>query len=205
MANTSYPILCDGCGYPASPVHIAERVARLELATRFRPVHMNLLFVVLAPLQNPADDFYGPPQSRDFFDSLMDALEIAAPSAKASTEADRSMNDAARLAEFQRRGFYMSYVSECPIPDESGNASTAIASLIPALVRRIQFNYKPKHIVLLGSNVKPLIETLEESGMGPLLLLQNRQPLAVPSPGDLSARTVFRAGLRTVVSIGAPA
>jgi len=205
MAIPSNPIICDGCGQPASPAHIAERVARLELATRFRPVHMNMLFVALAPATRLEDDFYGPPQSRNFFDSLMDALEIASPAAEVPPEADRSVNDAASLAEFQRKGFYMAYLSECPITDESGNAAAAISSLSPALIRRIRFNYKPKHIALLGSSMSPVIEVLEKSGMGPLLVLQNRQPLAVPGPGDLSARTVFRTGLRTVVSIGAPA
>jgi hypothetical protein len=205
MESLSASIVCDGCGRPASPEHIAERVSRLELATRFRPVHMNVLFIALAPMIRPEDDFYGPPQSQDYFASLMDALEIAAPSAGASLETDRSGRDAARLTEFQRHGYYMSYLSECPSPEGSSNLSEIFSTLAPALIRRIRFNYKPKHIALLGNEIAPIAEILQKSGVGAFPLLQGGQPLMIPSPGDLSARAVFRTVLGTVVSSGATA
>ena len=192
-------IVCDGCGRPASPDHIAERLARLELATRFRPIHMNVLFVAVAPMIRPEDDFYGPPNSKSYFDSLMDALEIAAP------EMEPPLCDAEKLIEFQRRGFYLSYLSECPIPEESGNLAAAIPTLGSSLLLRIRFNYKPKHIALIGSRMAPLIEILEKAGMGPQLLLQDSHPLTLPNLGDLSARSGFRTGLRTGVSSDATA
>jgi hypothetical protein len=40
-------ILCDGCGQPATPEHIAERIHRLELATRYRPIHIQVLWLIL--------------------------------------------------------------------------------------------------------------------------------------------------------------
>src|SRR5216683_5747450 len=66
MDANSTPILCDGCGLAASAEHIAARMERLELATRFRPIHINVLFVALQPMPRPEDDFYRPPESRDF-------------------------------------------------------------------------------------------------------------------------------------------
>lgn len=196
-------MVCDGCGRPASPDHIARRVARLELATRFRPVHINILFVALAPKPRPEDDFYGPPQSREYFESLLDALDIAPPAAKASRESNQAGNDAAKLIEFQHKGCYLSYLSECPIPDDTDDPASAISALGPSLIRRIRFNYKPKHIALLGGNVAPMIEILEKSGMGPLLLLDLGRPLTVPETGDLPARAGFRTGLRTALHAGA--
>ncbi len=169
MQSPANSILCDGCGRPASPDHIAGRVARLERATRFRPVHMNVLFLASAPLTRPEDDFYGSPQSRAFFESLMDALDIAPPAAEASRESDRTGDQAARLAEFQRKGYYLSYLAECPIPDETDSIAAAISALGPALIRRIRFNYKPKHIALLGSNMAPLIGILEKVRHGPAI------------------------------------
>jgi hypothetical protein len=176
---------------------------RLELATRFRPIHMDVLFIALAPMIRPEDDFYGPPQSREYFASLMDALDIAAPNAGASPETDPSGRDAARLTEFQRHGYYMAYLSECPIPDGGPNLAEIFSTLAPALIRRIRFNYKPKHIALLGNEMAPIAEILQKSGASTVPLLQGGQPLMIPGPEDLSARSVFRTVLRTVVSSGA--
>lgn len=203
MQSSANSIVCDGCGRPASPDHIAGRVARLERATRFRPVHMNVLFVALAPMTRPEDDFYGPPQSSAFFESLMDALDITPLAAEVPRESDRTRDQSARLAEFQRKGYYLSYLSECPILDETDSVAAAISTLGPALIRRIRFNYKPKHIALLGSNMAPLIGILEKAGMGTLLLLHGGQPLTLPQAGDLPARSGFRTGLGTALSTDA--
>ena len=204
MQIPSTSILCDGCGRPASPEHIAERVARLELATRFRPVHINVLLVALAPMPRPENDFYGPPQSREYFESLMEALEILTPAREAAREWNQAVEDAARLTEFQRRGYYLSYLSECPLPEQSAGACAAtVSALGPGFVRRVRFNYKPKHIALIGSSLGPMIEILEKFGMGALLLLDRGQPFAVPAASGLPARAGFLTGLRTALSTGA--
>ncbi len=194
MQTPANPILCDGCARPASPAHIAERLARLERATRFRPVHINVLFVAFAPTPQPEDDFYGPPQSNALFDSLMDALDIA-PACRGSLRPSWP-NSSAR-------------VTTCLIcrnvrsPKNPAEAEAAISALSPALVRRIRFNYKPKHIVLLGAALAPLIELLEESGLAPTLASRPRQPVVLardtrPVPG-----AGFRTALRTALSTGA--
>ena len=195
MGILSSWIACDGCGLPASPEHIAERLSRLELATRFRPVHINVLFVALAPLPRPEDDFYGPPESSEYFNSLMDAVEITASAEKPSPGTDQPGSDSAKVVEFQRRGYYLAYLSECPIPAHSDSTNEAISTLGPTLLRRIRFNYKPKHVALLGASMAPMIEILKKAGMGPILLLDRGQPLVVPEPGDLTARAGFQAAL----------
>jgi hypothetical protein len=193
MTDTQNPILCDGCARPASPSHIAERLARLERATRFRPVHITVLFVALAPEPPAENDFYGPPQSSNFFESLLAALDIS-PAA-----GDRS----AKLSEFQRRGFYLSYLAECPIPGDSASEAAAIRALAPALLRRIRFNYRPKHIALLGPATSPLIEILNQSGLGPLLILDRGNPQAFPVPSGLPAGSGLRSALRAALSTSA--
>ena len=196
-ANTT-AILCDGCGLPATPAHTAARMERLELVTRFRPIHINVLFVTLEPVPRPEDDFYRPPQSRDFFDAFLSALNISPEAGKANLESNGSEGDTAKLLEFQRRGYYLSYLSECPVTpplpagpsrerasqdrDES-IASECISRLAPTLVKRIRFNYKPKHVALLGTNMAPLIEVFEHAGIGPLLVLHQGAPLTIPVCG----------------------
>src|ERR1700686_3471677 len=118
MDPVSSTIACDGCGLQASAAHIAERVERLELATRFRPIHINILFVAASPLVRTGDDFYRPPESREFFDPFMEAVEISAAGNRTHGEMDSPESDAAKLAEFQRRGYYLAYLSECPLSTE---------------------------------------------------------------------------------------
>src|SRR6266852_5708696 len=79
MTNLPKHLPCDGCGLPASPEHIAQRVGRLELATQFRPVHIGVLFIVLAPPASEQDDFYGATASKEFADPFLNALNIPAP------------------------------------------------------------------------------------------------------------------------------
>jgi hypothetical protein len=195
MDNASNWITCDGCGLPASPGHIAERVGRLERATRFRPVHINVLFLALTPLAKPEDDFYGPPQSRVFFDSLMNSIGISTTDEKLSPDTDHSGADAASLTEFQRRGYFLAYLSECPIPEDADSIPAILSRLGPTPIRRIQLNYRPKKIALLGKNIAPLIEVLGQAALGPNLLLDHGEPSTVPEPGDFAAQARFRAVL----------
>jgi hypothetical protein len=178
---------CDGCGLPAAPEHIAERVKRLEFSTRFRPIHIGVLFVALAPSQHPENDFYGPPESGEFFDPFLEALSIPANSEKS-----------ARLAEFQRRGYYLAYISECPLGANQEPAAATIARLGPTLVRRIRFNYRPKDIAPLGQDLLPLVEVLRTGGVGPVLTIDKGSPLSIPRTGDREGMDLFQ---RAVASI----
>jgi hypothetical protein len=186
MNLNSTPIICDGCGLPASPEHIAARVERLELATRFRPIHVDVLFVALEPMPRLEDDFYRPPESRNFFDPFLSALDILPEAGKQSRGANGREADIARLLEFQRKGYYLVYLSECPLLARADANATRerISSLAPTLIKRIRFNYKPKHIALVGTDLQPLSEVLQQSGMGALLDINRAAPLTIPNSGS---------------------
>jgi hypothetical protein len=185
MDPNSTALLCDGCGLPASPEHIASRVERLELATQFRPIHIHVLFVALEPMPRLEDDFYRPPESRDFFDSFLSALNIsddAATDAKTRhIESQVPDSGVAKVLEFQRRGYYLTYLSECPLTSErSAVTSKCVSRLAPMLIKRIRFNYKPKYVALLGANLNPLIAAFDHARIGPLMLLKQGAPLTIP-------------------------
>jgi hypothetical protein len=165
------PIQCDGCGLPASPDHIRARVERLVWATRFRPIHIDMLFVAREPMSRLEDDFYRPRPSQPFFAPLFAALNIVPEPGKQSREATGREADSSRLVEFQRRGYYLTYLSECPLPaqDDVKSARESISRLAPTLIKRIRFNYKPKRVAVLGNNLDPLIDLLREAGIGPLV------------------------------------
>lgn len=182
----SSPLLlpCDGCGLPASPEHIAARVHRLELSTRYRPVHISILFVAAAPAELDADDFYVAPEKS----SLLNALGITSLENQPGAKAD----PAALLNEFQRRGFHMVYLSECPRPADNVPGVEEVSRLAPTLVRRVRFNYKPRLVAPLGVELFPLVESLQRAGIGPVITTAAGQPLPVPRVGDVGWQELFQ-------------
>jgi hypothetical protein len=157
----------------------------------------------LAPALRPEDDFYSPAQAKDFFDPFLEGLEIPTPPDEGIPGADPHASDIARLAEFQRRGYYLAYLSECPIRAECPNreseepSSSTIARLGPTLIRRIRFNYKPKLIAPLGQELIPLIDMLKTAGVGPVLTLDQELTLPTPRPGNPEWTKLFHGAVST--------
>ena len=85
--------ICDGCGAVVDTEHIRKRITRLELATRFRPVHIQTLLIGVAPPERVEDDFYGSEkeaaelQKNGIF--LVFAVECPVPTAEDASEAVR--------------------------------------------------------------------------------------------------------------------
>ena len=198
MGSSLSYLPCDGCGHPASPEHIAERLRRLELSTRFRPVHIGVLFVALAPLVRPEDDFYGPAESKEFADPFLEGLEIHPSAEGAPSDPNSHAPGSARLAEFQRRGYYMAYLSECPFPLNQEPISSTIARLAPTLIRRIKFNYRPKHVAPLGQELVPLVDMLRVAGIDPILTLDQGLPLPSPRTGNCEWMALFQRAVHSV-------
>jgi len=156
--------MCDGCGAPADEAHIRQRIERLEMATRFRPIHIQVLLLGDAPPTRIEDYFYRPPRegesrssaAKDFFLEVMKAAGIVP---------DAAANEEAALADFQHRGFYLADAVECPVatPQELSERITRASS---TLLKRIEFSYRPKRVVPLGIAVKALIPTLQKSSIG---------------------------------------
>src|SRR6266478_2583355 len=111
MMTISSELLCDGCGQEASAEHIARRLRRLEWTTRYRPVHINTLLLGAFSPQEERDFLYAP--GGEFHGEaghLLDALAIST----AGKAAD------AVHAEFQRAGFFLTHVLECPLDSGVG-------------------------------------------------------------------------------------
>ena len=195
MAIPTHAIPCDGCGLPATPEHIAARIRRLELATQFRPIHIGILFVAIAPPIRAEDDFYAPPRSKTFFEAFLEGLDIPTASTKPELSTISLRPDAERLLEFQRRGHFLAYLSECPLPTGAQSLTDAIPRLAPNLIRRIRFNYKPKHVALFGEELAPLIEVLRNAGIGPSLILHQGLPLPLPGTGGKDWQSLFQSAV----------
>jgi hypothetical protein len=155
---------CDGCGAPADEAHIRLRIGRLEMATRFRPIHIQTLFLADAPASRIEDYFYRPinegesrsTEAKQFFVEMMTAAGIAP---------DAATDEEAALAEFQRRGFYLAYAVECPVPTPQ-ELSERITAASTTLLKRIEFSYRPKHVVPICPVVKAIAPGLQKSSIG---------------------------------------
>ena len=207
MDDLRIKLPCDGCGLPVLPEHIADRIRRLELSTKFRPVHIGVLFVAFAPPSDLEHDLGGPAKSTECVDPFLDTLATQALMEAAKPEADPPATSTAHLLEFQHRGYHLAYLSECPFSADHDSAASAIARLVPSLLLRIRFNYKPKLIAPLGEELLALAEMLKAAGVGPILTLEHGQPLPVPRTGirewpELFRRAVASAALRENLSAG---
>jgi hypothetical protein len=72
-----------------------------------------------------------------------------------------------------------------------------VARLAPTLIRRIRFNYRPKHIAPLGLELVPLLDILKVAGVGPALTLDQGQTLPTPRTGDSEWIKLFHGAVST--------
>ena len=147
---------CDGCGQLASPEHIARRLKRLEWATRYRPVHIGaLLLGAIAPLKD-ADFLYAP--SGEFTGEADFVLR-----SRGIDKGGKSRETV--LAEFQRGGFFLAHVLECPLERADAGPAETLALLsrrLPSVIARIRRSLKPKKLVLIAPMPDPFAERLKE-------------------------------------------
>jgi hypothetical protein len=180
---------CDGCGGRVGEDHIRRRIERLELATRYRPIHIKFLLLDAAPPARAEDYFYLVAKdradrslaSRMYFDELAMALgAYTGPETKEESV----------LLEFQRKGFFLTHAVECPfeeIPDPQG----ALRRLAPTVMKRVQTSYKPTYIVPLSQPTQDLIRLFGLIGWGDRLILNNGGPFVDPFLGDPQHQAEF--------------
>jgi hypothetical protein len=201
------PLACDGCGRLAGRDHLAQRSARLERSTRFRPVHIQVLFIAEAPPPQPEHEFYAESGASNL---LLRALGI--PSAGDSSSPAISERPVSQsLVAFQRLGLYLAYLIECPMDAKdlaagaealrSGAADLA-ERFSPTLLKRIRFSYRPKHIALLSSATRGLIPILEQAGWGQRLLLNTGSPWELTEAGNQIGNLAFRKQIEAVLTAG---
>jgi hypothetical protein len=167
------PMACDGCGQPASPEHIARRVQRLEWTTRYRPIHIGaLLLGGFSPLADGEFLYSGKFEGEGA--RLLDAVGIS-PTGKPPD---------AVLSEFQRGGFFLTHLLECPL--ESGQAGPLVcegllAKRISPVLTRIRRSLKPKRVILISGSLAPVVAGLLSAELGCPVILDGSQPFGLDS------------------------
>lgn len=183
--HTSF-LACDGCGQSASPEHIARRLRRLEWTTRYRPVHIGTL--LLAGVSPQADqDFLYAAQFKGEAGRILEAVGIA--TAGKSVEVI--------LSEFQRGGFLLTHLLECPL--ETGQLEQPLEDLLqkrfPLVATRIRRSLKPKRVVLISVALAPVAARFSQVDLGCPLILDDGKPFALDSADASRAVHLLRQGL----------
>jgi hypothetical protein len=165
---------CDGCGQTASAEHIARRLRRLEWTTRYRPVHIHtLLLGAFSPLRD--EDFLYAGSGEDGAEFCGEAAQIL--DAAGISTAGKTRDSV--HAEFQRAGFFLTHVLECPLEGSPANRETAAALLakrLKALATRIRRSLKPKRVVAVTAELAPVVEDILALDLGCPVVLDQGKP-----------------------------
>lgn len=175
-------VSCDGCGQAVAGEHTARRLQRLEWATRYRPVHIGTLLLGAISPQSDTEFLY----AGKFQGEAARVLE-AAGIAYAGKSAE------AVLAEFQRGGYFLAYVLECPLDDTGGGAASVEGLLgrqITAVQARIRRSLKPKRVVPISGHVMQVTSRLTSEELGCVVMLDGGKPFELEPgvPGGSAAR-----------------
>lgn len=186
MTNNTTPLRCDGCGQPASPEHIARRLQRLEWTTRYRPIHIATLILGAIAPQNDSEFLYSPAGAWNGEASLLLAAAGLATGGKSAE---------ATLAEFQRGGFFLTHVLECPL--ERGetspvqyNVQQLIADRLPTVLMRIRRSLKPKRLAPISKYLEQFLRVLTSGEVPCAVLLDSEKPFALD--GDTASEAAER-------------
>ena len=167
---TQTDLRCDGCGQAASAEHVARRLQRLEWTSRYRPIHIGALLLGAVAPRDDADFLYSP--DGKFVGEaglLLQALDVTA-SGK-STDAI--------LSAFQRGGFLLAHVLECPLEEtNSGKIQELIELCLPATLVRIRRSLKPKMAVVISQQLAFAVARLQSADLNCRLVLDGGKPFA---------------------------
>jgi hypothetical protein len=184
--------LCDGCGAQVDEAHIRSRIERLERATRFRPIHIQVLFLAAAPPSQPEDEFYRAAKSikrsassETFFDEITKSI---------GRKPGDTTDEEATLTEFQRSGFYLAYAVECPI-ESPEQLAAAVTKLAPRVLLRANTSYKPKFVALISRALQPLIPLFQGNSWADRLVLLNGAAFEDPASRGSQLHAEFGAAL----------
>ncbi len=177
IMTNSIALPCDGCGQAATAEHIARRLQRLEWTTRYRPVHIHtLLLGAYSPLRDEEFLYASDGEFGGEAAQILDAVGIS--TAGKTREAVH--------AEFQRAGFFLTHVLECPLEAEGSLPADAPAALkkhLAAAATRIRRSLRPKRVMAVTEELTPVLDDILEMDLGCPVLLDRGKPFLLESRG----------------------
>lgn len=187
MSTANQELVCDGCGQPASPEHIARRLQRLEWATRYRPVHIHTVLLGAAPPVSDMEYLYSP--EGNFAAEAKVLAEVAGLTALVRPKEQLQV-------AFQRGGFFAIHVLECPFTDGAGKSlPDLLVARLPVAITRIRRSLRPKRVALTSSLLNPFVNQLATQLAGCRLTANAGKAFALDQGDASSAAALLRAAL----------
>ncbi len=193
MSDTNL-LPCDGCGQFAPPAHIARRLQRLEWASRYRPIHIQTVFLgAVVPAQQGSFLYADSAPFSGEAAQLLEALQLP-------TEG-KSRDEV--LTEFQKRGLLLTHVLECPL--EGRLSPSEINGLLERQSRqtlvRIRRSLKPKRVLFFSKDLTALAAKLTEADFDAPILLNDGKPFDLEEHADSNRFAAFRQALNRELSL----
>ena len=182
-------LVCDGCGQIASAEHVARRLKRLEWTTRYRPVHINTLILGAFSPRDEKDFLYAP--GGEFHGEA--ALLLAALGISTAGKAAEAVH-----AEFQRAGFFLTHILECPLEDsesQQADPRAALKARLAAVGTRVRRSLKPRRVMAVTEELAPVVEDILAMDLGCPVLLDNGKPFRLESYAGEKGVAWLREGL----------
>ncbi len=108
------------------------------------------------------------------------------------------------LADFQRRGFLLTHILECPLETVSIHAPPSLEQLLEnrlsAVFSRIRRSLKPKQLVLFSGALGRLANLFAKQDLGCSLVLDNGEPFVLEEHGAGLASERLRGALALTIS-----
>jgi hypothetical protein len=144
--------------------------------TRYRPVHVGTVLLGAYSPDGDSDFLYAEtPEITGEAARVLSAVGISADGKKKE----------ATLSEFQRGGFLLGYVLECPLEAESRSAAAVAALLkarMPAFLARLRRSFQPKRVASISSKLDPFLAGLTETELSCALLSDGGKSFALDGP-----------------------
>jgi len=120
--------------------------------------------------------------------ALLNALDLA----------EQGQENHSVLSDFQRRGYFLTHVLECPMNSSDGSGQplrTTLQNRLPAVTSRILRSLKPKRIALISADLQDSLAVLRLAGLGDILLLDGERPFDLNSDAGRALVTRLRSSL----------
>jgi hypothetical protein len=141
--------------------------------TRYRPVHVGTVLL----------GAYSPDAESDFL--YAESGSITGEAARVLAAVGITPHGKAKeavLSEFQRGGFLLGYVMECPLEPESqieAAISTLLKARMPAFLARLRRSFQPKRVASISSKLDRVLAGLTEKELGCALVSDGGKSFAL--------------------------
>lgn len=88
------------------------------------------------------------------------------------------------LSEFQRGGYFVTHVLECPLESTQGGQpplESLLMQRVSTVITRIRRSLKPKRVILTSELLAPLVARLSPSELGCPVVLDGDKPYSLDS------------------------